>query len=775
MEAAEKAPPRVTMSGLGLVTVAPGRDTAMVNAAAGALLELTPGTHPIGAFTAKLDALAGSAVNRDEIGAARAGIEADPRAEADCLWRFPQPPTLVRVVSSPVGQGGVGRVWAFYDESASVTGGGPDSRLRASFDAQLDAQMLVAAIRGEDGRIVDFVYQDVNRAVCENLGVSRELLIGRRLRETLPGFAESGLLSRYAACAEGGPAVVIDDYTYTYTYAHRSLTRQCDIRAVRADRDLLTVTWRDVTERFDALKRITESEAQFRLLAQNIGEVVVRVDDDDTIAWISASVEQVLGLPADSYVGRSVHDFLAPDGPTGGWRAARHGEAIVGRARLVHELAEHWVHFFLKPFYDADGTRDGLVVTFRVIDDEVAMERQVEEARRLQGEADARWHRMIENAAVGMCVVDLSGRLEVTNQAMCDFLGYDAAALRGLTWAELTEPELLDGDRAAVQSLVEGKIESYRTAKRFNHAEGRVVWGDLSVSCLRSADGQPEGFIAQIIDVTSEVEARRTLTRRDEQNRVLTKQLREKSDRLTSELRSAAEYVASILPDGLDGAVTVTSRYLPSQEVAGDCFDYRWIDDDHLFAYLLDVSGHGIQSALLSVSVHNLLRSGSLPEGVLLQPERVVEELNDLFSMDEHAGNYFTIWCGVYQPSTRTLTYCSGGHPPALLLTAEAGAGPVTPLSTEGMPVGMFGGSEYASATAQITPGDSLLLYSDGAYEIPLADGQTWSVEEFMRMGGELAEAPGWTLDTLVGKLRRRTMDGTFEDDLTLVRVTFAD
>ena len=90
------------------------------------------------------------------------------------------------------------------------------------------------------------------------------------------------------------------------------------------------------------------------------------------------------------------------------------------------------------------------------------------------------------------------------------------------------------------------------------------------------------------------------------------------------------------------------------------------------------------------------------------------------------------------------------------------------------MPVGMFGGSEYASATAQITPGDSLLLYSDGAYEI-LADGQTWSVEEFMRMGGELAEAPGWTLDTLVGKLRRRTMDGHSRMTLTLVRVTFAD
>lgn len=759
---------------VGLVTVAPGSDHATVNAAAGALLDLHPGTHALAAFTSTLDALADRALNPEEIAAARAAVESNPGAENTCVWRFPEPPTHLLVVSSPFGTGDSGgRVWAFHDQSPPVATGHPDRYLRAGFDAEVDPHMLIEAVRDAAGPIVDFVYRDVNRAMCKNLGASRKDLIGRRLRETLPEFVESGLLARYAECAERGTPVVVDDFGYTVII--RNLTRQCDIRAARVEGDLLTVTWRDVTDRFDALKRITESESHFRLLAQNIGEVVVRIKDDDTIAWISASVEQVLGLPAQSYLGRSVGEFLAPDQPPGRWRAARSGEAIVGRTRLVVADAEHWVHFFLKPFLDADGSRDGLVVTFRVIDDEVAMERQMEEARRMQAEADARWHRMIENAAVGMCVADLSGRLEVTNQAMSDFLGYDAEALSGLTWVELTESDFLDADRAAVQSLVDGKLESYRTAKPFNHAEGRVVWGDLSVSCLRAPDGRPEGFIAQIIDITSEVEARRKLTRRDEQNRILTKQLQEKSDRLTSELRSAAEYVASILPAGLDGAVQVTSRYLPSLALAGDCFDYRWIDDDHLFAYLLDVSGHGIQSALLSVSVHNLLRSGSLAGNVLRQPDRVVTELNDLFAMDEHAGNYFTIWCSVYQPSTRTLTFCSGGHPPALLLTHGPGGVSVTPLSTDGLPVGMFDDSEYASATAQIAPGDSLLLYSDGAYEISMPDGRTWSIEEFMRVCGELCERPGWTLDALVGALRRRTMDGTFEDDLSLVRMTLVD
>jgi hypothetical protein len=125
--------------------------------------------------------------------------------------------------------------------------------------------------------------------------------------------------------------------------------------------------------------------------------------------------------------------------------------------------------------------------------------------------------------------------------------------------------------------------------------------------------------------------------------------------RLMSELSGAARYVSSILPTDLDGPVPVTSRYIPSEELGGDSFDYRWVDDDHLIAYVVVVSGHGIGPAAFSVSVHNLLRSGTIDDDTLRDPGRVLTELNRLFQMEQQDGNYFTIWYGVYQPSTRTL------------------------------------------------------------------------------------------------------------------------
>ena len=125
--------------------------------------------------------------------------------------------------------------------------------------------------------------------------------------------------------------------------------------------------------------------------------------------------------------------------------------------------------------------------------------------------------------------------------------------------------------------------------------------GDLAVSCVRDEYGKVENFISQITDITKRVRSRRA-----EPHSGRTTQAAD--DRTTRELQSAAAYhMSSIMPTDLTGKVAAASRYLPSRGLGGDCFDYTWIDDDHLLVYLIDVSGHGIDPALLSVSVRNMI------------------------------------------------------------------------------------------------------------------------------------------------------------------------
>lgn len=87
--------------------------------------------------------------------------------------------------------------------------------------------------------------------------------------------------------------------------------------------------------------------------------------------------------------------------------------------------------------------------------------------------------------------------------------------------------------------------------------------------------------------------------------------------------------------------------------------------------YLLDVCGHGVGAALLSVSVMNVLRSKSLAGVDFKNPDEVLSGLNSAFDMDKQNGMYFTFWYGVFNSQTRVLEYASGGHPPAILIDSS--------------------------------------------------------------------------------------------------------
>lgn len=272
----------------------------------------------------------------------------------------------------------------------------------------------------------------------------------------------------------------------------------------------------------------------------------------------------------------------------------------------------------------------------------------------------------------------------------------------------------------------------------------------------------------------------------DEQHRTF-QALKESQETLAAELEEAAAYVRSLFPAPMQGEhVSIDWRFVPSTQLGGDAFGYQWIDDDHLALYLLDVCGHGVGAALLSVSVTNVLRSGRLQEirasaaGTetitidMRDPGAVLHALNESFQMELHNGQYFTMWYGVYHKRTRRLVYASGGHPPAALLTSRDGLQEPLRLGQPGLIIGGMPGVNYPVDETLIPPGARLYIFSDGLYEIPIIGGAMLNYEAFVLMLPAVQDGDRPVLDRLVAGLRRCLDDATFDDDVSIVEVRFS-
>jgi sigma-B regulation protein RsbU (phosphoserine phosphatase) len=257
--------------------------------------------------------------------------------------------------------------------------------------------------------------------------------------------------------------------------------------------------------------------------------------------------------------------------------------------------------------------------------------------------------------------------------------------------------------------------------------------------------------------------------------------LQQSERRLAHEMEQAAHYVESLLPEKLTkGNVRTDWRFIPSAELGGDSFGYHWLDDDHFAFYLLDVSGHGIGSALLSVSAMNALRSQALPHTDFRVPGQVLSALNNAFQMDQQNGLFFTIWYGVYHQSTRRLDYCGGGHPPALLVNGTAALQSnlevLEVLEASGPMIGAVPDLEFQTANTTLDRFAKLYLYSDGVYEIERTDKSMWPFNEFvdfMRQGPHDSQGDS-QLDRLIAHDRQIQGREEFVDDCSIVELQFA-
>jgi sigma-B regulation protein RsbU (phosphoserine phosphatase) len=259
-------------------------------------------------------------------------------------------------------------------------------------------------------------------------------------------------------------------------------------------------------------------------------------------------------------------------------------------------------------------------------------------------------------------------------------------------------------------------------------------------------------------------------------------ELREANDRIRHGLRAAARVQQSMLPaSNVETArVTAAWKYVPCDELAGDAIGLHLLEDRYLVAYVIDVSGHGVPAALLSVSCMHAMepslaetsalreRAGAgEPLGTVRRPARVADELNRRFRAGENGGLYLTMILCVLDTDTGRLHLTCAGHPAPLILR---GRDPLPLPELGGFPIAMLDFASYEEHVIQLQPADRVCLFSDGVPDQTGQSEEPFGADRLREAFVARRAIPANQIAAdVVTDLTAWAGPGSFEDDVSLV------
>jgi len=258
-------------------------------------------------------------------------------------------------------------------------------------------------------------------------------------------------------------------------------------------------------------------------------------------------------------------------------------------------------------------------------------------------------------------------------------------------------------------------------------------------------------------------------------------EVRRAYDVVDRELQSVAEIQRSLLPSTLPDIPTldVAAHYQTSRRAGGDYYDFFPLPPsdgsvalgaDHPWGILVaDVSGHGTPAAVLMAVTHSIAHTLVGPP---MPPSRLLAFINHHLTAryTTESGHFVTAFYGVYDPSTRTLTYSTAGHNPPRV--RRAGSDQVCPIDGRAsLPLGIDPEESFCDASRRLEPGDVLLLYTDGITEARNPAGEMFGTDRLdqILLEAECGSGARDLLASVLNELRRFTDGRPAGDDRTLL------
>lgn len=284
------------------------------------------------------------------------------------------------------------------------------------------------------------------------------------------------------------------------------------------DKQLLEVLAARVGATVDAGQlrgELADSYALLRAIADSLPALVGHWDRELINNFANDAYTDPFGLTPEEISGKHIRDVIGPklyQQNKGFMQAALRGERQDFDRTFIDAdgRTHHW-----QATYIPDQARNGRIGGFSVLVTDVT---EKVEATRALAESEETFRVAFEDAPIGMALVGLDGRFLRVNSVLCDILHRTPDDLRQLTFQDITHPDDLDSDLDQVERLLAGEIPNYQIEKRYSTPDGRLVWVNLAGSLVRSSDGRPLHFVAQIEDISARKEHEDEMVRLAEQD-----------------------------------------------------------------------------------------------------------------------------------------------------------------------------------------------------------------------------------------------------------------
>jgi sigma-B regulation protein RsbU (phosphoserine phosphatase) len=395
--------------------------------------------------------------------------------------------------------------------------------------------------------------------------------------------------------------------------------------------------------------------------------------------------------------------------------------------------------------------------------------------------SEALYHSLVETLPQNIFRKNLQGRFTFANKQFCRTLGRQLEDIVGKTDFDFFPQEMAAKYQRDDRQVIDTG-QPYSTVEEHQPPGSEKIFVQVVKTPLRETGGKVLGLQGIFWDITQQRMAEEQIRRSNAALAQSQKELRAKNLQMEEDLQMAREIQLTMLPQQYpvfprcgpdsESAFQFTHRYLPTGSVGGDFFTVSALSETKAGVFLCDVAGHGVRSALVTAMIRAL---GEELKPLATQPGEFLSKLNtDLYAILRHSGSPL-LTTAVYVLAdwkSGVMVYSNAGHPKPLHVRRLAGD--VVPLANASgksqPPLGLMEDTRYQSSEIILSPGDLIMLFTDGLIEVQNAQDDLYSLQQMVAAVRSRLKLPASALfDELLEEVAAFSDEHSFADDVCLV------